>query len=69
MVCRSQMISLKAVMSMNYESKKDFKNDIWQREQKWQIINAFFLKSDVWRMLLNVYRSDEKEKNALVLPI
>lgn len=69
MVCRSQMISLKAVMSMNYESKKNFKNNIWQREQKWQIINAFFLKSDVWRMLLNVYRSDEKEKNALVLPI
>lgn len=32
-------------------------------------LTHFFLKGDVWRMLLNEYRTDEKEKNALVLPI
>lgn len=63
------MISLKAVMSMNYESKKNLRMTSDNENKSGKSLTHFFLKSDVWRMLLNEYRTDEKEKNALVLPI
>lgn len=59
------MILFKVVMFMNYEFKK---NLIFDNENKsGKLLIYFFLKSDVWRMLLNEYRIDEKEKNVLVL--
>lgn len=47
--------------------KKNLRMIFDNENKSGKLLIYFFLESDVWRMLLNEYRIDEKEKNVLVL--